>query len=465
MVAHDNSRPLHFREEDIKYVMQSLLAGKSCALIGVDGTGKSSLIRHLISKAVREHYLGDKDHFQFFLIDSHELPAPSALAYYRRMVSLLDGVASKNGHVRPSHEMLASHDEEAVLQHLFEQADIVLGTREQHRLVFCIDEFDIVFTEVEPQFLRILQALRNRTGGRICYVVLSNNLPSFVNEARGRTIRDMFSELFERRVRGIKPLQEKDSLGVVERELGAHYKDCPPRVRELFRLVSGSHHGMLKIAIAAYKDGNVVLREGDTVMLATEKLLADVEVLSKCEQLWNHLSDIEQHLLKHMQDGELSRSITIQQHSMRQVGEAVESLLLKGILIENGHTSGVYRCFSPLFLTYLHRHIFSVSRGLRLDPMRQRLWIDGAMQAVHLTANEFKLLSFLALHAGEICSREETTRAVYGGEYNAISDDARLDALVERARKKIGDSTKSPRFLETVRGIGHRLNEYLGEQQ
>jgi DNA-binding winged helix-turn-helix (wHTH) protein len=466
MVANDSSRPLNFREEDIRYVMQSLLAGKSCALIGVDGTGKSSLIRHLISKPVREHYLGDRDHFQFFLIDSHELPTPSALAYYRRMVSLLDTAASKNGHMRSLREIPASHDEESVLQRLFEQADVVLGEGEQHKLVFCIDEFDVVFTEVEPQFLRILQALRNRVGGRICYIVLSNNLPSLVNETRGRTIiRDMFSELFERRVRGIKPLLEKDSLGVIERELGSHYKDCPPRIRELFRQVSGSHHGILKIIIAAYKDGNVALREDDTVLLATEKLLSDVEVLSKCEQLWNHLSDIEQHLLKHMQDGELSKSITIQQHSMRQISEAIDSLVLKGILIESRHNNGSYRCFSPLFLTYLLRHIFSVSRGLRLDPMRQRLWIDGAMQAVHLTANEFRLLSFLATHAGEICPREETTRAVYGEEYNAVSDDGRLDALVERARKKIGDSTKSPRFLETVRGIGHRLNEYLGEQQ
>src|SRR5262249_46321684 len=162
---------------------------------------------------------------QFFLIDSHELPAPSALAYCRRMVSLLDGVARKNGHVRPSHETLASYDEEALLQYLFEQADIVLEEEKQHKLVFCIDEFDIVLTEVEPQFLRILQALRNRTGGRVCYIVLSDNLPSLVNEVRGRTIvRDVFSELFERRVRGIKPLQEKDSWRVVERELGERYK-------------------------------------------------------------------------------------------------------------------------------------------------------------------------------------------------------------------------------------------------
>jgi DNA-binding response OmpR family regulator len=47
--------------------------------------------------------------------------------------------------------------------------------------------------------------------------------------------------------------------------------------------------------------------------------------------------------------------------------------------------------------------------------------------------------------------------------YNPKRDDARLDALVERTRKSLGDDAHPPRFIETVRGAGHRLHEYLGE--
>jgi DNA-binding response OmpR family regulator len=39
-------------------------------------------------------------------------------------------------------------------------------------------------------------------------------------------------------------------------------------------------------------------------------------------------------------------------------------------------------------------------------------------------------------------------------------DDGRLDALIERTRLQIGDDQRHPRFIETVRGIGHRLNNY-----
>jgi hypothetical protein len=35
--------------------------------------------------------------------------------------------------------------------------------------------------------------------------------------------------------------------------------------------------------------------------------------------------------------------------------------------------------------------------------------------------------------------------------------------MVERTRKGIGDRSRPPRFLETVRGTGHRLKEYQGD--
>lgn len=102
--------------------------------------------------------------------------------------------------------------------------------------------------------------------------------------------------------------------------------------------------------------------------------------------------------------------------------------------------------------------------GLQIELTGRYVWVDGVLLSRHLTAKEFKLLCHLAAHAGRVCPREDTTRVVYGEAYNPHRDDARLDALVERTRKSIGDDPRSPRFLETVRGVGHRLNEYLGER-
>ncbi|GHO94642.1 hypothetical protein KSF_046900 [Reticulibacter mediterranei] len=101
--------------------------------------------------------------------------------------------------------------------------------------------------------------------------------------------------------------------------------------------------------------------------------------------------------------------------------------------------------------------------GLKLNLLRHEVWIDGTLRTNFLTNKEFQFLRFLAAHAGQVCSREETTKAVYGNLYQPEHDDARLDALVERVRKSIGDAERPPRFIETVRGTGHRLHEYLDE--
>jgi len=100
------------------------------------------------------------------------------------------------------------------------------------------------------------------------------------------------------------------------------------------------------------------------------------------------------------------------------------------------------------------------TQGLQLDPEQRRVHIDGALLPKPLPPKEFKLLQFLATHAGKVCSREETSQAVYDDGYVPQRDNARLDALIERTRMHIGDDQRNPRFIETIRGVGHRLKDY-----
>jgi DNA-binding response OmpR family regulator len=72
----------------------------------------------------------------------------------------------------------------------------------------------------------------------------------------------------------------------------------------------------------------------------------------------------------------------------------------------------------------------SLTPGLQIDFSRRQVWVDGVLQPRYLTPKEFKLLRHLAAHAGEVCSREETTSAVYDQDYASKRDDARLDAVV-----------------------------------
>ena len=99
-----------------------------------------------------------------------------------------------------------------------------------------------------------------------------------------------------------------------------------------------------------------------------------------------------------------------------------------------------------------------VTQGLELDRTLRCVRIDGQLVSKPLSTRQFDLLEFLIARAGKVCSRAETSRAVYGERYMRHRDDARLDALIERTRVHLGDDQRHPRFIETVRGIGHRLN-------
>ena len=90
--------------------------------------------------------------------------------------------------------------------------------------------------------------------------------------------------------------------------------------------------------------------------------------------------------------------------------------------------------------------------GWRFDRMaRQLLTADGV--AVALSAAEYRLLCAFVDHAGRVLCRDrllDLTRAP-GTEVN----DRSIDLAVSRLRTKLGDSSKEPRLIRTVRGEGY----------
>lgn len=85
---------------------------------------------------------------------------------------------------------------------------------------------------------------------------------------------------------------------------------------------------------------------------------------------------------------------------------------------------------------------------LRIDPASARVLRDG--EPVRLTALEFRLLSYLAHHAGAIISKAELTEHLYAQDFDRDSNT--LEVIVGRLRRKLGDGV-----IETVRGQGYRL--------
>ena len=74
---------------------------------------------------------------------------------------------------------------------------------------------------------------------------------------------------------------------------------------------------------------------------------------------------------------------------------------------------------------------------------------------LELTPREFELLRMLITLPGELLSRAELTRAIWG--HSPAEGGNTLDVHIRRLRVKLGDDANTPRYIETVRGRGYRF--------
>jgi len=90
------------------------------------------------------------------------------------------------------------------------------------------------------------------------------------------------------------------------------------------------------------------------------------------------------------------------------------------------------------------------------------LWLDlGARRAslsgseLDLTRKEFDLLARLVRDAGNVVSRETLMSDVW--DENWFGSTKTLDVHVAGLRRKLGEGPASPRYIQTVRGVGFRF--------
>ncbi|HSV28923.1 MAG TPA: response regulator transcription factor [Candidatus Omnitrophota bacterium] len=85
---------------------------------------------------------------------------------------------------------------------------------------------------------------------------------------------------------------------------------------------------------------------------------------------------------------------------------------------------------------------------VRLDTHGGRVTVDG--MAIQLTAQEFRILSYLMHHPGKVVSRTELLEHVYDRHFD--SDSNVVEVLVGRIRKKLGVDV-----IRTLRGQGYSI--------
>ncbi|MBB5171937.1 response regulator transcription factor [Texcoconibacillus texcoconensis] len=99
-----------------------------------------------------------------------------------------------------------------------------------------------------------------------------------------------------------------------------------------------------------------------------------------------------------------------------------------------------------------------VSYGeLKLDKNRFEVYVKE--KKVDLTAKEFQLLYLLVANKGQVYTKEQLYEQIWG--YNHIGDVNTVTVYIRKIREKIEVDSSKPQYIQTVWGIGYRLNDAL----
>ena len=91
--------------------------------------------------------------------------------------------------------------------------------------------------------------------------------------------------------------------------------------------------------------------------------------------------------------------------------------------------------------------------SIRMDIDRHQVAVNGI--PVSLPLKEFELLEFLMRNAGRVLTRMQLIDRVWGSDY--VGDTKTLDVHIKRLRAKIKTDPANPTLIQTVRGLGYKM--------
>lgn len=92
---------------------------------------------------------------------------------------------------------------------------------------------------------------------------------------------------------------------------------------------------------------------------------------------------------------------------------------------------------------------------IEIDIKSRKVFKNGI--EIKLANKEFELLKFMAMNPNIVFTKEQLFEKIWGYDY--LSDSATVMVHVNRIRDKIEQDSRHPKILETIWGVGYRLNE------
>lgn len=445
--------PDTLRGQDAVYVLNRVVDGDCCAVIGVSNTGKSYLLRALANREARHRLLGEQfSEYVFVYVDFNLMLEATEQGFYELLLRCLleeltyqDPQAQYLGRLQQAYETLVAPPSAFQISLSFSEGLTAVCRGTSHSLVLLFDEFDEPFEQIEGRAFLNLRALKDKYRRRLSFVTATNRRLS--NIRRGRDV-DEFVELFEPFTRFLGPLVRSDVQDIVAWVANQEGYTFDDQDRAFLHHHADGHLGLLLAVTRALGEvtGEPVRDAGQDWLIhrqVREQLDRDLNVQGESRKLWDDLTEAQQDVLMAIVGAESD----LNEHSL-------DALRNKGIV----HLEKEI-LFSPVFEGFVRRQRLTRRRrheGVRVDVESGTVWVD-SRQTPTLTDLEYRLLLLLYGRLNKICDKYQIVEAVWGEEYIDQVDDARIDKLLSRLRAKVEPDPRNPRYILTVRGRGYKL--------
>ncbi|MDY5021453.1 MAG: response regulator transcription factor [Blautia sp.] len=101
-----------------------------------------------------------------------------------------------------------------------------------------------------------------------------------------------------------------------------------------------------------------------------------------------------------------------------------------------------------------------VSNGIKINLLQTQVCKNG--EQIELTAGEYKLLCLFMQNPNIVLTKDQILQRLWDCDANYI-DSSTLTVYIRRLRMKVENNPSEPEMILTVRGMGYKWNENIGE--
>ncbi len=432
--------PSSFRSKEKDTITQTLHAGNSCIVIGIGSVGKSNLLRYLHTQAAK-----DWENSLFAYIDANKLIERTPWGLYELILHQLVIELEKrsvDAEVRQEVALLHQSASTPAMMNMamryLDRAITILCSRSGLTLVLLMDDFDELAASLPAQTFAALRAIRDENKTRLMYVVATRRPLNMLRENQNEI--ESFEELLSDNTLWLGAYNLADGREMLVRIAARYDLTLDDATIQKILTLTGGHPGLIRAVFHLYQE---FPHEWES------QISMDLRVQDECNRIWMSIPAEDQAAL-----------IVLAQQGVNHIkNEAQISLRNKKLV--GGDWATKEKIFSQLFLSYLLQKSPPVGAQLSID--RQRRVVNVAGREISgLTRLEYKFVEFLDANRARVCTRDELSRYLYPEETKLEGEgvsETRLDSLVQRVRRGIEPYPDDPRYIQTVRGVGFKLED------